>query len=110
MLIRKTKDELAHCHNIRMIIRETNTDSKNPKQTLTLRQQTTDAETISFMLCFSFRVVFKFTAVTIRGGISKLNFEEVEILMSLGESTITSNLHQLTCKHSAMIKMVTHKN
>lgn len=68
--------------------------------TLTILQQTTDADTISFMFCSSFRMVFKFIAVTTTGGISQVIFKEgEEILMSLGESTVNSNLHQLTCKH-----------
>lgn len=37
-------------------------------------------------------------AVTTTGGISTDIFDEVETPMSLGESTMTSNLHQLTCE------------
>jgi len=62
-------------------------------------QQTTDADTISFMFCFSFMVVFKFIAATTTGGILEVIFEGGDVLMSLGEPTVTSNLHQLTCKH-----------
>jgi hypothetical protein len=70
-------------------------------------QLTTDADTISFMFCFSFMVVFKFMAVTTTGGITRVIFEEdeEETLMSLGESTVTSNLHQLTCKHEQAAKI-----
>jgi hypothetical protein len=70
-------------------------------------QLTTDADTISFMFCFSFMVVFKFMAVTTTGGITRVIFEEdeEETLMSLGESTVTSNLHQLTCKHKQAAKI-----
>jgi hypothetical protein len=70
-------------------------------------QLTTDADTISFMFCFSFMVVFKFIAVTTTGGITRVIFEEdeEETLMSLGESTVTSNLHQLTCKHKQAAKI-----
>lgn len=42
-------------------------------------------------------IVFRFIAVTTTGGISATFFEDVEILMSFGLSTMTSNLHQLTC-------------
>jgi len=62
-------------------------------------QQTMDADTISCMFCFSFMVVFKFIAATTTGGILEVIFEGAEVLMCLGESTVTSNLHQLTCKH-----------
>jgi hypothetical protein len=70
-------------------------------------QLTTDADTISFMFCFSFMVVFKFIAVTTTGGITRVIFDEdeEETLMSLGESTVTSNLHQLTCKHKQAAKI-----
>jgi hypothetical protein len=70
-------------------------------------QLTTDADTISFMFCFSFMVVFKFMAVTTTGGITRVIFDEdeEETLMSLGESTVTSNLHQLTCKHKQAAKI-----
>lgn len=57
----------------------------------------TDAETISFPFCFSLMMVFKFIAATTTGGISEIIVEEVGTLMSLGQSTVTSNLHQLTC-------------
>lgn len=60
-------------------------------------QQTTDADTISFMFCFSFMMVFKFIAATTTGGILEVIFGAEFIC--LGESTVTSNLHQLTCKH-----------
>ena len=46
------------------------------------------------MFCFSLIIVFKLIAVTTTGGIS---FDEDDICMSFGESTVTSNLHQLTC-------------
>lgn len=62
-------------------------------------QQTTDADTISFMFCFSFMVVFKFIAATTTGGILEMIFEVADVFMFLGESTVTSNLHQLTCKY-----------
>lgn len=71
--------------------------TKKAEHTLTLWQQITDADTISFTFCFSLMIVFKFIAVTTTGGISSLFFEEGRIRMSFGQSTVTSNLHQLTC-------------
>jgi hypothetical protein len=56
-------------------------------------------------------VVFKFIAVTTTGGITRVIFDEdeEETLMSLGESTVTSNLHQLTCKHKQAAKFKKEK-
>lgn len=68
-------------------------------------QKITDAEIISLTLCFSLIMVFKFMAATVTGGISTVNFDEVETPISLGQSTTTSNLHQLTCEeHKELVK------
>lgn len=67
------------------------------KRTLAFWHEMTDADTISLTSCFSLTIVFKFIAVTITGGISTTFFEEDETRISLGESTVISNLHQLTC-------------
>jgi hypothetical protein len=56
----------------------------------------TEAETISFTFCFSFMTVFRFIAATTTGGISSLLFDEDETCISFGDSTMISNLHQLT--------------
>lgn len=60
----------------------------------------TDAEAISFVLCFWFIIVFRLIAVTTTGGISPVFFELLAKLISLEQSTVTSNLHQLTCSWS----------
>jgi len=52
-------------------------------------------------------VVFKFIAVTTTGGVTGVIFEE--FLMSLGESTATSNLHQLTCKQTKLLRLQKRK-
>lgn len=57
----------------------------------------TDADTISCTLCFSFMIVLRLTAATTTGGTSNVVLV-IKTDMSLGLSTVTSNLHQLTCE------------
>ena len=56
----------------------------------------TDADTISCTLCFSFMIVLRLTAATTTGGTSSVVLV-TKTEMSFGHSTVTSNLHQLTC-------------
>lgn len=67
------------------------------KLTFTLEHEMMDAETISLIFCFSLIMVFRLIDVTITGGIPTVFLEDVDTWMSFGESTIISNLHQLTC-------------
>jgi hypothetical protein len=57
----------------------------------------TDADTISCTLCFSFMIVLRLTAATTTGGTSRDELA-VKTDTSFGQSTATSNLHQLTCR------------
>lgn len=74
-----------------------NNASYGSDKTLAFWQQMIDAEIISWAFCLSLITVFKLIAVTTMGGISTVYFEDDGISMSLGESILTSNLHQLTC-------------